>query len=813
VRFRAWQRFAAVLSLAWSLAYCSGVRSARLAYDHARAAWVRGDYAEAGAESAIRRHTRQSPWYWKFQLLYAESLTSQARYAEAIALLQEPVPSSRFPDLEARRLVDRAAVEVSQRRDGSAWLGQARPLATDPELLLRMQSVEGNQLLNRDRNREAREVFLNLAERARSGGNFYQEAAAFSNLAIVSRRESRLEESIEYAVRALAAAEKAGAQRVVASSHGNLGTSYARLGDFDAALAHERKAIQMAESMGLRASLMADLGELGVIYDSVRDEARAIPAYEQAYEMATGFKRPNDAALYAMNLALANIRTRQWDKAAEWNERAAGHALEAKAARTLPYIAQNRGRIAYGRGQFDEARRVSEETLRDSDLPPEVRWSVLDTLAESEAAQHQYASANGHFAEALKIIDDHRSGLTQPQFRIMLLSFRIPFYREYVEVLKQQRNDMEALRVVESSRARVLEEKLGRELHIASLGTPDALKRFAKDAKVSLLSFWCAGGRSLAWLITPAGIKSFDLPPLGEIEALVANYRQVVEHSIQDPMSLPPDLWNRVMAPIADEIPKGSRVIVIPDGPLHRLNLETLVRPKPEAHYWIEDVEIAVAPSIAIAMSKPVAERPEASALLIGDPEYKGTDFEPLPGAASELNQIAACLRPATIRKGVEATPQAYREADPSKFQVIHFAAHAEANVASPLDSAVVLSHKGDVYKLYARDVIDIPIHANLVTLSACRSAGAREYAGEGLIGFAWAFLQAGARSVVAGLWDVSDQSSGPLMSCFYKGIAARPDPVEALRTAKLEMLHGDARFRRPFYWGPFQVYLASAQR
>jgi CHAT domain-containing protein len=211
-------------------------------------------------------------------------------------------------------------------------------------------------------------------------------------------------------------------------------------------------------------------------------------------------------------------------------------------------------------------------------------------------------------------------------------------------------------------------------------------------------------------------------------------------------------------------------------------------------------------------MSKTAAERPTPSVLLIGDPEYKGTDYQPLPAAAGELNDIAACLRPATIRSGLKATPQAYREADPAKFQVIHFAAHAEANVESPLDSAVVLSRNGDAYKLYARDVIDIPIHADLVTLSACRSAGAREYAGEGLIGFAWAFLQAGARSVVAGLWDVSDKSSGPLMSCFYRNLAERHDTVAALRAAKLEMLRGE-RFRKPFYWGPFQVYLASAQR
>jgi CHAT domain-containing protein len=158
---------------------------------------------------------------------------------------------------------------------------------------------------------------------------------------------------------------------------------------------------------------------------------------------------------------------------------------------------------------------------------------------------------------------------------------------------------------------------------------------------------------------------------------------------------------------------------------------------------------------------------------------------------------------------GSKATPATYRQAGPDRFAVIHFAAHAEANPERPLESSVVLARQGDGYRLYAQDVLAAPIHASLVTLSACRSAGAREYRGEGLMGFAWAFLEAGARTVVAGLWDVSDSSSDPLMARFYDGVAAGRDPVSALRQAKLALLQGDARFRKAFYWGPFQAYVA----
>jgi CHAT domain-containing protein len=711
-------------------------------------------------------------------------------------------------------LTAKANLNVSRRRQATNFIQEARQIANDPELLIKLNLIEGIQAANLRQNERAQSLYAAALALATQQGSLYYQALALNNSSIPSRRLRNIERSISEAQRALGLAEKAQARRVAAFAYGSLGTSYAILGELDKAMLHEQKNVQLCRQMGIRECLTNGLGELAVIYDRMLEVDKAIPVYKDAYGMAEGLGNTEAAVRFAGNLALALIKLQRWNEAGEWNERAAALAGQAKINWELPYVERNRARIAAALGHDDEAIRICNALLAAPATPPDIRWAVYTQLGDIEAARTSFAKANQDYDRALQVIDRNRSNLANSQFKITLLSYLIPFYQHYVAALEQQGDDLAALRVVESSRARVLEERLGRELHTEGLSTRAALTGYAKEANVSLLSFWCAAGRSYAWLITSKGVRSFALPPVNEIESLVTSYRNVVEHSIQDPMSMPSDLWNKVMAPIAAGIPKNSRVIVTPDGPLHRLNLETLVVPGPPPHYWIEDVDIAVAPSIAIAMSKPAAERPQASVLLIGNPEYKGTDYEPLPGAAGELRDVEACLRPATpaVYTGPQASPLAYRAANPAKFQVIHFAAHAEANVESPLDSAVVLSKNGDSYKLYARDVIDIPIHADLVTLSACRSAGAREYAGEGLIGFAWAFLQAGARSVVAGLWNVSDNSSGPLMASFYKGIAAHQDPVSAMHAAKLEMLHGD-RFRKPFYWGPFQVYLASARR
>jgi CHAT domain-containing protein len=144
---------------------------------------------------------------------------------------------------------------------------------------------------------------------------------------------------------------------------------------------------------------------------------------------------------------------------------------------------------------------------------------------------------------------------------------------------------------------------------------------------------------------------------------------------------------------------------------------------------------------------------------------------------------------------------------------MIHFAAHAEANSQSPLESAIILSKNGELsknggqFKLYARDITGLKLSADLVTISACRSAGARTYGGEGLVGFAWAFLQSGAQSVIAGLWDVEDKSSSELMEKLYQGLATGLKPAAALRQAKLGLLRSGP-YRKPFYWAPYQTYI-----
>jgi CHAT domain-containing protein len=289
--------------------------------------------------------------------------------------------------------------------------------------------------------------------------------------------------------------------------------------------------------------------------------------------------------------------------------------------------------------------------------------------------------------------------------------------------------------------------------------------------------------------------------------------------NLQDPLAsgqaAAKQLYDELVAPAAALVPPGSNVIIVPNGRLHDLNFETLVVAGATPHYWIEDVTIAIAPSLAVLKGEATGKHPKPRLLLLGDPLAADRDYPPLAHVKQEAELVAARFPgPGSAAfTGAEAYPQKYREAGPQDFTAIHFAAHATANRESPLNSAVILSAHENQYKLYARDILDLPVHADLVTISACRSAGSRAYDGEGLIGFSWAFLQAGARHVVAGLWDVDDAATPTLMDHFYREIAAGQPPEVALRSAQLELMRSDNVFRKPYYWAAFQVFTRYAGR
>ena len=373
-------------------------------------------------------------------------------------------------------------------------------------------------------------------------------------------------------------------------------------------------------------------------------------------------------------------------------------------------------------------------------------------------------------------------------------------YDDYIHFLVAQKKSNEALRWADYSRARTLAEGL-RLLPKGAASGPAPLnaQQILRRAHGAVLFYWLGEAQSYLWAITPQRTDLFTFrharkskPPCSAIanRSAVRSPSSAFSGSSLDSTTEAADpdglwLYRTLVAPAQPLLPKDSKVFVIPDGALNNLNFETLIVDQPTRHFWIEDADVVNASSMRVleaSLSSANIHKQQRSGnlLLIGNSVAPSPEYPELPRAADQMQSVAHHFPPAAekIFAREQATPQAYLDNLPGQFSYIHFVAHGTASRLSPLDSAIVLSKTPDhpdAFKLYARDIIGHPLHADLVTIAACYGAGERSYTGEGLVGLAWAFLRAGAHNVIAGLWEVSDTSTDQLMGRFYEELEKEP--------------------------------------
>jgi CHAT domain-containing protein len=146
-----------------------------------------------------------------------------------------------------------------------------------------------------------------------------------------------------------------------------------------------------------------------------------------------------------------------------------------------------------------------------------------------------------------------------------------------------------------------------------------------------------------------------------------------------------------------------------------------------------------------------------------------------------------------------------------SRYRTVHFATHALLNGVHPELSGIVLSlvdKEGRSRDGYVRlhDIYNLNLSAELVVLSACKTALGKEIRGEGLIGLTRGFMYAGTKRVVASLWKVDDWRTAELMKRFYmKMLVDKKSPAAALQAAQIEMWR-QPKWRAPYYWAGFTL-------
>ena len=345
-----------------------------------------------------------------------------------------------------------------------------------------------------------------------------------------------------------------------------------------------------------------------------------------------------------------------------------------------------------------------------------------------------------------------------------------------------------------------------------------------------------------AFVIDGSGISVTRLGKTRDIGAAAQNLYDKIrnrESAYSDVHRAAAKLAQLVLWPISAKL-THRRVVVIPDDSLHTVPFSVLpLSADKDAPALLERAELSVMPSTLFVMHPRLPARRDGAPRLdlIGDPVFQTSRWQRecanaqsspvaqpaalnrralpgLPGSRKEVLAIEQLAERASAsirvskQLGCEATPSALRAAAAASPDLLHIATHGYVDAFRPRLSALALTQdspeNGGASTVGLLDILNMHVGSRLVVLSACDTSRGRLLPGEGVLGPAQAFLQAGAASVVASYWRIPDEHTAPFMETFYRYLLVdRLSAADALRRTQLDY----ARDRASYDWAAFTLY------
>jgi CHAT domain-containing protein len=516
-------------------------------------------------------------------------------------------------------------------------------------------------------------------------------------------------------------------------------------------------------------------------------------------------------------------------------ERRRGHLREALEliTRSLDVLESQVERLGEGSDRrssflerFHEYYRAQVEVLLELDRPEEAFFAVersrVRTLIEM-LSRRKNAAGNEVPAE----LRERRQQLGRDYDRILseLSGLRVTRDAERIDSLLASLRELRAQRELMADAVRRTSPRAATRL---AAPVDAGRARAALSPGTVLLSYLVAPDRTWLFVLTRDGLSVQPLaigePELREhvdgFRRMVSRPKSPVTAALLEKGGL---LFERLVRPAGGVVDGAERLLICPDGPLHLLPWGALVHTEKDGRRrWLVEWKPhqLVASATVYEALRSGAERGErrfkTTLVAFGDPKYSAGTFAPLPSTRVEVARILEAFQaePDEVRAylGADASEDAVKAVG-SDVRYLHLACHAFADANSALDSALVLSTPeanagGSNGQLQAWEIMaEMNLAADLVTLSACESGFGTERKGEGIVGLARAFQLAGARSVLASLWSVADESTAVLMPSFYRHLKAGMPKGDALRRAQLELVRGKNReYVTPFHWAPFQL-------
>jgi len=292
------------------------------------------------------------------------------------------------------------------------------------------------------------------------------------------------------------------------------------------------------------------------------------------------------------------------------------------------------------------------------------------------------------------------------------------------------------------------------------------------------------------------------------VRNLCRHFREAGDHSAAKAQADPDwdkacrDLYKEFFEPVRQYV-KTKQVIIVPYGGMNLIPFACLKGEN--GHYLAEDYDISYTPSGSVLKFCQAKRKPAMkNALILANPQLPEAGSA-LKFAEGEAEAVGKLFPQSVLLRGVEATKSAFVKLAP-EYDVLHLACHSVMDQKEPMLSNLRLARDNENNGvLTVREIFDLNLDANLVTLSACNT-GAGEVTGSGFefMGMTRAFLYAGTPSVLASLWSVDDRATAELMELFYKNLLSGQTKSEALQQAQLAMMK---KYENPYYWGAFVLY------
>jgi CHAT domain-containing protein len=319
-------------------------------------------------------------------------------------------------------------------------------------------------------------------------------------------------------------------------------------------------------------------------------------------------------------------------------------------------------------------------------------------------------------------------------------------------------------------------------------------------------------------------LEVHELPGRPQIDGLVSHFLSGIRNK-EESVDLAKALYSRVLSPAIAK--RTTAIVIVPDGSLNLVPFEALLDdngatinkrvtiasvPSATIYFTLKTAPTqttATRPFLGVAFSPGQSAAVQRASNTRGMFDLQKSALTPLPFAREEIADAAKALGKNSVElDGAAASEAALKALVLGDFKIIHIAAHGIGNEAEPDRAALLLAPGNDSEDglWQSREIRQTRLNADLVVLSACDTGTGRLEGQEGIMNLARAFLIAGAKSIVASLWQVDDRSTATLMSFFYEHLAAGLQVREALRQAQLDFIKEFGDKAQPYYWAGFEV-------